>query len=549
MNKLYFPTLLSCLMPLLGLAQWNSNTSINTPACLKIKSQSNLHAVTDGFSGIIMAWDDNRDTSATLGDVYAQRLDKNGLAKWTLNGVAVCANQSTQKSSAIVESNNGSSIITWADDRNGDFDIYAQKLDSNGNPLWTSGGVALTSSSNTSKNPKIVVDNSGGAYVVWEDSTNVYYDIYVQHINSSGANQLGINGLVICNANNSQINPKIDSDFSGGAIITWQDKRNGNDYDIYAQRIASGGAVSWAANGVVICNAVNTQSNPRIEPDGNGGATIAWVDKRSSSNSDIYAQNINASGAVSWAANGVVVCNAAGNQSAVDMKFVGTSGTLVSWKDFRNNTYQIYSQLVNLQGAVQLAANGIQLSSGLKAINPNTINSGNGNAIVVWQDSSAAGWDIKAQQITNSLTIGWAAGGVIVSNASDNQINATNVSDGIGGAIFAWEDRRNGNDYDLYAHHIDINGMSLVTGEELSYPPTYLKAFPNPITESNTVLNISTNLKSTSNVEIFNVFGQRIEKGITNAFGEYTTNTNQLPNGLYNFRINGTQHGSFIIAK
>jgi hypothetical protein len=63
-------------------------------------------------------------------------------------------------------------------------------------------------------------------------------DIYAQKINSTGSTIWDDNGKIICNALGDQWYPKIVSDGKEGAIITWQDHRNGLNYDIYAQKIA-----------------------------------------------------------------------------------------------------------------------------------------------------------------------------------------------------------------------------------------------------------------------------------------------------------------------
>jgi hypothetical protein len=49
----------------------------------------------------------------------------------------------------------------------------------------------------------------------------------------------------ICTASGSQYNPQITSDGSGGAIITWEDNREGDSYteDIYAQKIDQDGTL------------------------------------------------------------------------------------------------------------------------------------------------------------------------------------------------------------------------------------------------------------------------------------------------------------------
>ena len=68
------------------------------------------------------------------------------------------------------------------------------------------------------------------------------------------------NGVGICTQANQQWAPQIASDGWNGAIITWQDNRNG-DWDIYAQHVSSGGTVdsTWPVDGVPVCTAAGDQ--------------------------------------------------------------------------------------------------------------------------------------------------------------------------------------------------------------------------------------------------------------------------------------------------
>ena len=77
----------------------------------------------------------------------------------------------------------------------------------------------------------------------------------------------------LCTATGNQYSPTSVSDGAGGAIVAWYDSRSGT-YDIYAQWISAGGTVQWAANGVALCSATGEQQNPRIASDGAGGAIV-----------------------------------------------------------------------------------------------------------------------------------------------------------------------------------------------------------------------------------------------------------------------------------
>lgn len=533
-------------------AQWNTNSNINTPVVIITKSQNNIHSVTDGKGGMISAWDDNRNSATTGSDVYIQRLSNSGFEKWTNNGVAVCSSNGEQQSVAIIESTDGSAIVSWEDSRNGNYDIYAQKIDSNGNALWLANGVAVCNKTTNQKNPKLVSDNAGGAIIVWEDSLNFYWDISAQRINSSGTTVWTTNGVSICASTNTQINPKIDTDGLGGAIIVWQDKRNNVDYDIYTQKINDVGTVQWTANGVVVCNASNTQSNPRVEPDGANGALIGWVDKRNGTDYNIYGQRFNASGVAQWTVNGLGVCTAANNQSALDMKYIGATGALFSWKDDRSGGLGVYAQLVSLSGVNQLAVGGIKLSNAPKSINPNTISDANGGAIVAWQDSSSGNWDIKSQKLNSLGAVQWAAGGITVSNAIDDQVNVSQVSDNNGGAVYSWEDHRNGTDYDIYAHHLYFDGNATIGLKEINANHYNAICYPNPITD-NSYIKLS-NFNYNYNIVIYDYSGKLIEQKSVQQNELFKINNSLYENGVYFYsikseKLNTVINGNFISIK
>jgi hypothetical protein len=139
----------------------------------------------------------------------------------------------------------------------------------------------------------VSADNNGGAIVIWNDSRNFNYDIYMQKLNSAGVVQLNADGVVICDATRDQSSPEIISDGSGGAIVTWDDKRVNNDStDVYAQRISSAGTAMWVANGIAVSKAKHKQIYPSIAPLGNNGAVITWFDNRSAADATVFCNDV-----------------------------------------------------------------------------------------------------------------------------------------------------------------------------------------------------------------------------------------------------------------
>jgi hypothetical protein len=483
-----------------ALSQWSTNPKVNNAVSTAANDQYDPTIVSDDSGGAIITWQDDRDGTW---DIYAQRVNASGAPLWGNNGVAVCTAPVDQINPTIVSDGTGGAIITWQDRRGGsNYDIYAQRVNAAGVVQWTTNGIAICAATGDQVNPTIVPDSSGGAIITWADYRSGNYDIYAQRANASGAVQWTADGVAICTAAGNQEYPTIVSDGSGGAVITWQDYRTGSNWDVYAQRVDTSGAAQWTANGVAICTATGNQEYPTIVADGWGGAIITWEDYRSGSNWDIYAQRVNASGAVQWTANGVAICTAANSQCNPVIVSDGSGGAIITWYDLRGGSYyDIYAQRVNVSGAVQWTANGVAICAAAgNQEYPTIVSDGFGGAVITWYDQRSGDWDIYAQRVNAAGAVQWMTDGVAICTAMGDQDYPIIVSDGSGGAIITWKDYRNGSDYDLYAQKIDRFGNLGDAGPHIaevkdvindqggkvtvSWSPSYLDVYPNTTIKS-----------------------------------------------------------------
>ena len=412
-------------------------------------NQNLPRVISDGAGGAIMAWEDLRNSSAVI---YAQRVDALGIPQWTPDGL----NLGTQGNAPqLIPDGAGGAIITWY--RSGD--IYAQRVNSAGTALWTTGGVAISTFTGAQQLPTIASDNAAGAIITWQDSRNgVDYDIYVQRITNLGVPQWTADGVAVCTVALSQQAPQIVADGFGGAVITWADGRSGST-DIYVQRVNSSGVMQWTANGVGLCTAVDFQSDPSIVSDGSGGAIVAWEDNRTLA-WDVYARRINSAGTPQWTANGVVLSAQANFQFNAVLLPDGLGGAFAAWDDGRNaGIPDIYVQRLNSSGTALWAANGVALATTGNGSEPEIASDGLGGAIVAWSDTRSGNADIYARRINGSGVPQWTANGTALCTAAGIQRTVALASDGGGGAVVAFEDARvvvgvN----DVYAQRIERNG-------------------------------------------------------------------------------------------
>jgi len=441
--------------------------------------------ISDVSGGAIITW---TDTRSGYPDIYAQKINSNGQILWptgnpTTDGVAICTAANRQRGPTITSDGSGGAIITWYDKRNGgDYDIYAQRVNANGTVQWTADGVAICTSAYDQFSPTIISDGSNGAIITWQDYRSGNYDIYAQRINAGGTVQWTSNGVTVCKAALDQYEPHIMSDGSSGAIITWYDYRSGTS-DIYAQRIDPNGLILWptgspTTDAVAICTAAQTQAYPQLTNDGSGGAIITWEDRRNSDYPDIYVQRVNASGVPQWTANGVAICTATLDQYSPRIVSDGSGGAIITWYDYRSGNYNIYAQSVNASGVPQWTANGVVICNATGSQNnAQIISDGSGGAIITWNDYRSGTGDIYTQKVNASGVPQWTANGMAVCTATGGQSDAGIISDGsIGGAIVTWTYTSTGY-YDVYAQRI---------GEPP--PPTVEATFP-----ANSAVNVAVN--------------------------------------------------------
>jgi hypothetical protein len=384
---------------------------------------------------------------------------------WLPNGIAICTENYNQWYSQICSDGAGGAIITWEDERSGlKGDIYAQKVNSTGDVQWVDNGIAICTENDTQGSPQICNDEYGNAIITWNDKRNgLHYDIYAQKINFTGDLVWKPNGTEICTEGGDQIFPKICSDGAGGAIITWEDSRG-----IYAQRINSTGDVQWIANGTAICTINNTLWQPQICSDGSGGAIIVWTDYRSGNNFDIYAQRINSTGDIRWIANGTAICTADNDQETPQICSSGTGNAIITWKDLRGTDADIYAQKINSTGDLQWIIDGLVVCTADEDQEmPQICNDGNGGAIITWEDSRDIWGDIYVQRINSNGKLQGNIDGVAICTANLAQYQPQICSDEKGGAIITWFDKRNAVDYDVYAQYIKLEGPQ---NEDKAFP-------------------------------------------------------------------------------
>lgn len=428
-----------------------NNTLGNSP-----QQNPRIIRTTDG--NYITVWEDSRSGFAAL---YAQKCDEAGNRLWEKDGVAVCSSDGNQNFAQLVADDSGGAIITWQDYRNGSTDIFAQRLGSRGEVLWDSEGVAVCKAAAGQFAPELIADGASSAIITWHDYRNSFgEDIYVQRVDGNGAVLWEKDGIPVCTANGTQWFPKIASDGSGGAIIVWTDGRiSSSDNNIFGQRVSPAGAMLWDKDGLPLSSAPQNQEKPVIIGI-EDGAIVAWNDSRSG-NIDIYCQKIDLNGASLWEKDGLGITSAPFSQQNPKLAPDGSGGAVVVWSDNREEENAIFAQRVISSGKTNWGENGRAVAkSSARQENPEVVMSSASSWGIFWEDYRDGSPAVAAQCLNLSGAPLWESGGIRIANGAKFQEKPAVVASPSAGYILAWQDRRSGN-YDIFCQKIAADGPLL----------------------------------------------------------------------------------------
>jgi len=257
-----------------------------TGAMLVSNSGIKPHVSSDGKKGAFVGFFDSLAVPGVATEIRVQRLGPDGACLWGTNG-AVVINSSTvgglyhlwsNSSGDVVVTNDGcdGAIVGWTDYRNYSKvcnppylcgqDVYAQRLDKNGNGRWTPNGVLVSwFQAGTQEMTGIVSDGSEGAIIVYSDLWGWDYpDISVAAINKSGA--IVWNKYVYTDSTSAQqpgitqTGEQIVFDGSGnprGPLVAWCDK-NG----VYMEKISYKNDKTFFRRGDIEGNGAISISDP-----------------------------------------------------------------------------------------------------------------------------------------------------------------------------------------------------------------------------------------------------------------------------------------------
>jgi len=204
-------------------------------------------------------------------------------------------------------------------------DVYIQKLDGDGNLLWGEGGILVCKDqpvetynpANMQSHPRMVADGTGGVIITWHDRRRIMNrEIFAQRISSAGEMLWTENGVWVWDiptdyfmTTSGILDATVIPDGAGGAAIVWTgyEVSYSKNSVIYAQRLSPDGQRLWADEKVYSAPSFRSQGYADIVSDGQGGIIIGsrvGESSQASMTSSVYAQRISQNGDRLWGDGG-----------------------------------------------------------------------------------------------------------------------------------------------------------------------------------------------------------------------------------------------------
>ena len=399
-------------------------------------------------------------------------------AQWARNGVSVYSWAVDQNNGRVSADGQGGAFVAWKEQRTAetDQDLYALHILASGllDPAWPAGGLLVAGAQGSDQTPeKIILDRSGGFYVSWQDGRNATQDVYVQRLMPNGHLSPGwpSGGIPIAIGNSQRKESGLCLDAGNGLFVSWSDASAAGARAYWTHFLGDGSlAPGWPARGRAFVPDSSAQGAPRLIGQVDGGVIGVWADSRQKSSRGVntFALRMTADGTptAGWPAGGVPVQSQGSRKDDSDAASDGAGGLFVTWDDTRAAAftfdYDIYAQHILASGIVdpRWPTNGLPVCTAIdEQLGLEMVSDGFGGALFAWQDNRDSNWQLYGQHLLadGSIVPGWMTNGIPLLASPWGKYFIGMVPDEMGGFYAVWEQIPFSNQ--VYAQHMAGNGQ------------------------------------------------------------------------------------------
>jgi hypothetical protein len=151
------------------------------PICTASGRQGNPQIVCDGTGSAIIVWEDDRENENRT-NIYAQGINTSGTAIMSeRDGIAIQTGVRGGSHPQIIADSSSGALVVVSDRASKEYNqIQVYKIDAGGRVLWKTDKLEIASV------PKAISDNRKGIILTWEEIRDGICNMYAQRIDSNG---------------------------------------------------------------------------------------------------------------------------------------------------------------------------------------------------------------------------------------------------------------------------------------------------------------------------------------------------------------------------
>jgi hypothetical protein len=243
-------------------------------------------------------------------------------------------------------------IVTFEDDRDGNWGCYAQRYDINMDPIDTNFRVDDDETATDQEDPNVTIDGQERWIFAWGDErySSPSYDVRIRRFANDG---IPLDSSIQVNEDSeySHWMPDVAANLHGVFVVVWEDERTPGSTDIYAQRFDSAGNAIGGNFLVDTCTARCRE--PEVEIANDGKFVISWFVDATTVFHEVFFQRYDSAGNAVGANEGILDTEPYDLGSFLSMSMNQANGTFViSWSrnEQQYGTYDIWAQRLDSAG-------------------------------------------------------------------------------------------------------------------------------------------------------------------------------------------------------
>ncbi|MFO0829934.1 MAG: dockerin type I domain-containing protein [Phycisphaerales bacterium] len=428
-----------------ALADWSSDPATNTPVCTATGDTIQPKIVPAPDGGVYVSWFDNRIGGY---DVYLQRFDINGNPLWAPNGILIADRSfSSTEDYGACPDGQGGVVLCFGDDRFGGVKATVTRVDPSGTQVWGANGIQVSTVA-TINSPSVTLSGDGRIVAGWVQGNN------------TGLQRLELDGTidwatpVVLTASGAQLWVADMQPGDGTSAIVSMVRQTGfsGAKTLRAQKVDASGTLLWGPNHVNVFTTGSLQFGnfPNFLPDGAGGAVFSWY---TTGPLQSWAQHVDGGGALLWGTNGVSVTVATTNErTGPSLAWDPVAQrAYVSWEEKVPNTsnYGVGAQAFDAAGARLWGASGVMLmpiatNFGVREMRARVLD---GDPVFLFVRDLAFnnGTLFASRRAAANGAAVWAGGLVQVSSTRTGHSRLDTTVNPCNSLVVVWEDSRDGN--------------------------------------------------------------------------------------------------------